>query len=437
MAGESPAAIPFGGDNAYVDRYDWRELRKWNIPETAVPPGAAIIFRQPSLWEEHRQGILVTLAIIGSESALIIGLLINRRKRRKTESSLIESEIRLKLAADSAGAGLWNMDVTTGRIWATERAVKLYGFVPGESINFDIFLTRVHPDDREQIVHLIEAAVRDKHEFSSEYRICLPEAGIRWMSVRGSYIPSTEGLAGLTGVSIDVTERKQTEEALRQGARELSSLMGRLISAQESERSHIARELHDDITQRLAVLAIEIGTLELQPDPGQQQYREKLGDIKASLVNLSEDIHALSRQLHPAILDDLGLVRALEAEMDRFSAKEGISVLFNHENLSAEIPRDIGLATYRVTQEGLRNIARHSGASTAHVHLQGLPDEIQLTIADTGCGFDPGCRRRSPGLGLSSMKERIELVHGSLTVESKPGEGTLINARIPLDGGAS
>jgi PAS domain S-box-containing protein len=434
FAGESPAGIPFGGDNDYVDHYDWRELRKWNIPENAVPPGAALLYRQPSVWEEHRSGILVAIAIIGSESALIVGLLVNLRRRRKAEQLLTESEMRLKLAANAAGAGMWSLDVASGRIWATERAIELYGFVPGVVVNFDKFLTRVHPEDRDKVVRLIDEAVRDKHEHHSEYRIMLPDGSIRWMSVRGSYIPSPEGLDGLTGVTIDITDRKQTEDVLKQGARELSSLMGRLISAQETERSHIARELHDDFTQRLAALAIEMGALELQRDPDQLLYSEKLPAIKKILVKLSKDIHSLSRQLHPSILDDLGLVRALESEMERFTEKEGIRVLFNHEDLPAEIPRDIGLSLYRVTQEGLRNIARHSGVTTAHVELQGLPDAIHLTIADTGCGFDPNSGRERPGLGLSSMKERIELVHGSLTIESKAGEGTFINARVPFGG---
>lgn len=434
MSGEAPAGIPFGGDNAYVDHYDWRELKKWNISESTLPTGSAVLFRQPTAWEEYRLGILVAIAIIGSESALIVGLLVNLRRRRKAERSLNESEMRLKLAADSAGAGLWSLDVATGRIWATDRAIELYGLVPGELIDLEAFLTIVHPDDRDQIVRIIDATVRDKQDFHTEYRVCLPEGVIRWMAVSGSYIRSPQGLAGLTGVSIDITERKQTEEALRIGSKELSSLMGRLISTQENERSHIARELHDDITQRLAVLAIEIGALELQPDPGQQPHREKLGDIKASLVKLSEDIHALSRQIHPSILDDLGLIRALESEIARFTGKEGVRVLFNHENIPAEIPRDIGLALYRVTQESLRNIARHSGVTTAHLELQGLPDAIHLTIADTGRGFDLGSGRQRPGLGLSSMRERIELVHGSITVESKPGEGTLINVRVPFEG---
>ena len=434
MTGEPPADINFGGESAYVDHYDWRELKKWKIPVSAIPPGAALLYREPSVWEQHHGVILAAIAIIISEGVLIAGLLVNIRKRRKAEQSLNESEMRLKLAADSAGAGLWSLDLTTGRIWATDRAIELYGLVPGELIDLEKFLTIVHPDDREQIVHLIEEAVRDKQEFNSEYRIGLTDGNIRWMAVRGSYILSPEGLAGLTGVSIDVTVRKQNEEALRQGEKEVSSLMGRLISAQENERSHIARELHDDITQRLAVLAIEIGALELQPDPGQHQYRERLGDIKASLVRLSEDIHALSRQLHPSILDDLGLVRALEAEMDRFYEKDGIRVLFNHENLPAVIPRDSALAAYRITQEGIRNIARHSSATSAHVELKGQAGSILLTIADTGCGFDPGSERQGPGLGLASMKERVELVNGSIVIDSAPGEGTIISACIPCGG---
>ena len=107
-------------------------------------------------------------------------------------------------------------------------------------------------------------------------------------------------------------------------------------------------------------------------------------------------------------------------------------MLFNHEGLPPAIPRDIALALYRVTQEGLRNIARHSGATSAFVELKGLPDAINLTVADTGCGFDPRHGRQKPGLGLASMKERIELVNGSITIDSTPGEGTLIDVKVPL-----
>jgi PAS domain S-box-containing protein len=432
MTGESPAAIPFGGNDTYVDLYDWRELKRWQISETTLPPGAIVRYRQLSLWEEHRREIIGTFFLIATESALILGLIVNLRRRKKVEQSLAESEMRLKLAADSAGAGLWSLDVDTGRIWATERALDLYGFAPGEKVDFEKFLMVVHDDDRERIVHVIEDTVRDKTELSVEYRITLPDGSIRWLAVHGSYIPSQGDSAGLTGVSIDTTGRKKTEEALRQGKQELSDLMGRLITAQEEERSHIARELHDDITQRLAVLAIEAGTLELQREPERQQYREKLCAIKESLGSLSEDIHALSRQLHPSILDDLGLVRALEAEIARFTEKERIRVLFNHEDLPPAIPRGIALALYRVTQESLRNIARHSRATSAHLELKGEPGAIHLTVADTGCGFDPHLERQKPGLGLASMKERIELVNGTITIDSKPGEGTLISVRVPL-----
>ena len=435
MAGESPSVIPFGGDGAYVDHYDWRELRRWKIRETAIPPGAVVSFRQLSLWEEHRWEIIGAIFLIVSEGALIVGLVIHLRRQRKAERSLAESEVRLKLAADSAGAGLWSLDVDTGRIWATEQALELYGFVPEAEVDFEKFLTVVHDEDRQRLVHVIEDAVRDKQVFTAEYRITLPDGSVRWMAVRGSSILAPGGSSGLTGVSVNITERKNIEEALRQGKQELSDLMGRLISAQEEERSHIARELHDDITQRLAVLAIDVGNLELQREPDRQHYQEKLGAIKESLVRLSEDIHALSRQLHPSILDDLGLVRALEAEIARFTEKEGIRVLFNHEELSPAIPRDIALALYRVTQESLRNIARHSRATSTHLELKGEPGAIHLKVVDTGCGFDPASPGRIRGLGLASMKERIELVHGSITIDSTPGEGTVIEVSVPLIGG--
>ena len=140
MGGESPASIPFGGEQAYVDLYDWRELKRWDIPESAVPPGSEIRYRVPSMWEEHREAIIGAIALIMIESFLILGLVINLRRRRRAEQSLSESEARLSLAAASANAGLWSMSVDTGQVWATDKIRELFDFPPHEELHFEDFL---------------------------------------------------------------------------------------------------------------------------------------------------------------------------------------------------------------------------------------------------------------------------------------------------------
>ena len=399
MAGESPATIPFGGDKAYVDLYDWRELKRWKIPETAVPPGAIVRYRQLSLWEEHRWEIIGTFFLIATESALILGLIVNLRRRKKVEQSLTESEMRLKLAADSAGAGLWSLDVGTGRIWATERALELYGFVPGELVDFEKFLMVVHDEDRERIVHVIEDAVRDKGVLSVEYRITLPDGSIRWMAVRGSYIPSPGGSSRSDGR----LHRHNREKEHRGGASTGEAGVERPHGKAHHRPGGGAEPYRPGTPRRYYPAARgpghRGGNVGTAAGTERAELSGKTHTIKESLVRLSEDIHALSRQLHPSILDDLGLVRAVEAEIARFTEKERIRVLFNHEDLPPAIPRDIALALYRVTQEGLRNIARHSGATSAHVELKSEPGAIHLTVADTGCGFDTASVGRILGWG--------------------------------------
>jgi signal transduction histidine kinase len=223
----------------------------------------------------------------------------------------------------------------------------------------------------------------------------------------------------------DITERKQAERT----ARELS---GRLITAQEAERARLARELHDDITQRLARLAIDAGRAEC--DRAGRGRTETMRELRDGLVRLSEDVHSLSYKLHPALLEDLGLVDALRAECERFSRQESISVGVKLEETPAGLQPDTGLCLFRVTQEALCNVARHARAEAVTVSLRPLDGGLQLVVTDTGVGFDPGHQRQRPSLGLSSMRERVGLLGGELDVESAPGHGTTIVAWVPLNG---
>lgn len=217
-------------------------------------------------------------------------------------------------------------------------------------------------------------------------------------------------------------ERQRAEKA----ARDFSE---RLISAQEDERSRLARELHDDVTQRLAVLAIEAGRAQVR---GQSQGTDTaMREIGEGLVKLSEDVHALSYRLHPSILDDLGLIEALKAECERFSKLESIPVdLTIEENLVAPT-QQIALCLFRIAQEALQNVGRHARASRAEVSLQSLDSGFQIYVRDDGVGFDPKHHRDRPSLGLASMQQRIYLLGGELDIESSPGHGTIVLAWVP------
>jgi signal transduction histidine kinase/streptogramin lyase len=203
-----------------------------------------------------------------------------------------------------------------------------------------------------------------------------------------------------------------------------------LIGAQEAERARLARELHDDITQRLARLAIDAGRVERAGTP--PQISDTMREVREGLVRLSEDVHALSYRLHPSLLEDLGLAEAIKAECERFSRQESIHAEVKLRDLPPVIPRDAALGLFRIAQEALRNVARHAQANTVDVTLRATDGGLQLAVRDNGVGFDPSRKREHLSLGLASMRERAGLLDGELDIESAAGHGTTIVAWVPL-----
>ncbi len=236
----------------------------------------------------------------------------------------------------------------------------------------------------------------------------------------------------IIGLVVNLRQRKKAETALRASQRELQTLAGRLISSQEEELSRLAREFHDDFAQRLAAVAIETGTLEIHSQQLDPPAREKIGHVKDQLIRLSDDIHAISRELHPAILKDLGLGRAVNSLCINFADRENIPVDCHFEPLPDDIPPQTSLCIYRVIQESLRNIAKHARARHVDISLKLSANHLLATIEDDGAGFEPKCARHTPGIGLASMRERVQYVKGEFTIQSEPGQGTVIELSIPL-----
>jgi signal transduction histidine kinase len=219
--------------------------------------------------------------------------------------------------------------------------------------------------------------------------------------------------------------RKQADEALR-------ALASKLLTAQEEERRRVAREMHDDWTQRLAVLGLEVARLEKAVDDP-AVAAPLLRTIQERLLALSGDVHDLSRQLHPAILDDLGLVEALRSECAAFTRRERIAVDYRADAVPHAVAPDVALCVYRVAQEALRNLAKHAAVSRCRVTLTAAAESLELTVRDEGVGFDPAAVRHEAGIGLASMEERVRLVRARLTVTSAPGQGTTVAVRAPLE----
>jgi PAS domain S-box-containing protein len=240
MEGQSPRTVPFGGEKAYISAYDWRELRRWGIPDTAVKAGAEMRFHVPSFWEAHRPAIIGAIALIIVETFLVFGLLINFMRRRKAERSLVESEARLSLAADSAGAGLWSLNLEDKTYWVTGKTRELYGLPPDEVVTFNRLLQIVHPDDREPVRRKVEAMAQSKEEGGTEYRIIRGDGNIRWIVSQGHIHLTESGTPDrLMGVSIDITHRKLMEEELQNKLREIENLKQQL----EKENVYLKDEI--------------------------------------------------------------------------------------------------------------------------------------------------------------------------------------------------
>jgi len=191
--------------------------------------------------------------------------------------------------------------------------------------------------------------------------------------------------------------------------------------------------MHDDWTQRLALLGIDTGKLEKHLGMNEAAC-QLLRSMREQLVSLSEDVHSLSRQLHPSILDDLGLVEAFRSECASFSRREEIAVDYRPGKVPAKLPKEVALCVYRVAQEALRNVAKHAAVNAASVTLVATGAELMLRIQDQGAGFDPESERAQPRLGLSSMAERVSLIQGKFSITSAVGRGTTVEVRVPLAG---
>jgi signal transduction histidine kinase len=244
----------------------------------------------------------------------------------------------------------------------------------------------------------------------------------KWYVVASALVCLVE-LTLIFALFINLVKRRRAEAVARELGRQL-------LKAEEAERARVASELHDDITQRLACLAIDTSGLDSEQNQATRGLLTR--GVRDELVRLSEDVHSLAYKMHPSLLQRLGLSKSLRAECERFSRQESISVNLKLEEIPAQVPHDTALCLVRVTQEALSNVGRHAQSKTAEVSLRTAADGLELTVTDTGVGFNAGERPRS-SLGFDSMQERVRLLEGKLTIKSKPNQGTMVCAWVPFE----
>jgi PAS domain S-box-containing protein len=336
-----------------------------------------------------------------------------------------ESEERFRLLANAAPALIWMSDTDKLCTFINKSWLKF----TGRSMDSELgngWTEVVHPEDLRRHEDTYTQAFDRRDEFRIEYRLRRHDGEYRWiLDIGVPRFDKDRSFVGYIGIGIDVTERKLAEIAL-------TSMSGKLIEAQERERTRIARELHDDFSQRLAILSMGLTQLWEAFPQSDAKGRAKVQEMLTGTKELSSDLHALAYQLHSSRLDHLGLASAIAGHCKEISEKYKIEVHFIECDLHLAIPKDVALCLFRVAQEALGNVVKHSQAKGVHVELRAIASGVSLRISDDGRGFDTDLSSKGAGLGLIGMRERIRLVAGELLVKSGPKRGTEILAEVPL-----
>jgi PAS domain S-box-containing protein len=532
--GASARDIPVGRAT-YSGLLDWRQLERWHIPASRVPAGTTVLFRPQSFFELYQQYVVGGLLIFAAQLALIVGLLVHRRRRHRAEEASRNSEARYRSVVDTQSELICRFLPDSTLTFVNDAYCRFWNKTR-EDLLGTRFVELIPPGAREAVLERIGrlSSGTDSHD----HQVTLPDGSIGWHHWINHAITDDRGrLIELQGVGRDITARKRAEEALsraearnsamlraipdlmfvlsrdgtyvdyhakdpkllfvppevfigktihdvmprhlvdmfmdalerafqgeeaivgyelamgetryfearlvragddrvlsmvrdvtdgRRAAELNRDLAGRLIASQEVERARIARELHDDLSQRFALLTIGIDRLASTVDVEGEKFRE----LSRSAREIALDIHQLSHELHPSKLQTLGLVAAIQSLCRDVTRQGAVQVVFTHGVLPDAVDPNVSLCLYRIAQEALHNVARHSHAQEAQVRLSRDGDHLVLQIADPGVGFDPHDSRQG-GLGLISMRERVAFLSGQLAIHASPGEGTRIVVRVP------
>ncbi len=442
----NPAAeVMFGWTMADLLGKKMHDVTHYKHPDgTPFPagdcPGLQVLHEGIELREQsdafiRRDGTVFPVVYSASplkRDATTVGIVVGFRddtERRGADRVIRESEERFRLIASTAPVIIWMSDADQQGTYINDAWTSLTG-LPKEAALGARWAEALHPDDVERCVETYRAGFNRREPFHMEYRLRRHDGEFRWLFAQGVPRYDARGVfAGYIGSAIDVTERKEAEEFL-------STLSQRLIEAQEQERARLARELHDDINQRLAVLVLnlEIAMKKLSGPP--TALREQIRSAIDTAASLASDVQTLSHRLHSSRLQTLGLEPAAREMCREFSERSGVVIQFQSADVGTGVGADVGLCLYRVLQEALQNAVKHSGASEIAVALEADAHAITLTVQDSGIGFEPAKAFKAKGLGLVSMKERLKLLDGQLSIETHSRRGTTIRARVPLDRGA-
>ena len=343
---------------------------------------------------------------------------------QQAEAAIRQAQRRYEELVDSLEAIVWRAEAGSFKTsYVSKRAEAILGYPIAQWLCEPHFWeAHLHPEDRLRTVASYRRATKDKRHHALEYRMVAADGRDVWFHDSVHAVVEDETLKEMIGVMVDITDRKRAEHTVKE-------MTGRLIGAQEEERRRIARELHDDFNQRLALLSIGLERLE-QSMEGRAVSQSHIGDLRRLTQEIASDVHRLSHQLHPAKLEHLGLVSAIKGLCREMSEQYGARIDFLHRDVPSSIDKEAALCLFRVAQEALSNTIKHSGVRKGQLELFGDRGSLHLCISDAGTGFDPEAVSANGHLGLISMMERVRAAGGTMVVESRLLKGTRISVHL-------
>jgi PAS domain S-box-containing protein len=350
----------------------------------------------------------------------VIGMVADVTERKRAEEGIRESEKQFRTIVETTNEGVWLLDSELHTSYVNRQMAEMLGYEPGQIVGrsvFDFYFAE-DVEHKKQVLSRRQQGLSDQ----CEERLLRKDGNELWVRMAATPVFKDNGeFGGALAMMADITERKRAEKALADMSR-------KLIQAQEQERARIGRELHDDINQRLAMLALELGRLQ----DNHPELRSSLQALRQQTTEISNDVQALSHELHSSKLEYLGVVAGMKSWCKEFSERQRMEIDFKTE-VSSTLPLEVGLSLFRVIQEALHNAQKHSGVKRIELQLREDSGEIHLVVSDLGRGFDLETAMQGRGLGLTSMGERVRLMNGTISIESKPMCGTTIHVRVPLE----
>lgn len=387
----------------------------------------------------HRNGaqrdVVVSLVLcdLGGE-ACTLGIFQDVTDRKRSEEALRTRERQLLLAQQIAHMGSWEWDIRSGAVTWSDEMWRIFGLQPGSGrASYETFLDLVHPDDRGFVREITDRAAVDGQPFLFDFRACRPDGAVRILHCRGEVTCDETGQPlRMLGTDQDVTELRLAEEQLRLSQQKLRNLTAHQLEVREEERARIAREIHDVLGQTLTALKLDVSSLREMIAHREPGADTRLQEIAGLLDTAIKDVRRLASELRPVVLDQLGLPAAVEWLTRDFQRRTGIECRVRTHLPEVAVPADVSTGLFRILQEALTNVARHSAATRVDVTLEHASQILYLDVTDNGRGLSEAAQANQDSLGILGMRERALLLGGFIDLKGETGKGTKLTAWVPL-----